>query len=83
MLTHYPVSIPGEGMTLNITCQSYVDRLDIGFTACTEAVPDLTVLRKDTWNAWLELKALREVELEDQADGEEPGDYSLSGSMTA
>ena len=58
LVTHYPVSIPGDGMALNITCQSYVDRLDIGFTACEQVVPDLQRLRKDTLLAWVELKAL-------------------------
>ncbi len=86
MLTHYPVSIPGEGLTLNITCQSYVDRLDIGFTACQEALPDIASLRRDTLEAWEELKALRQVELEDlevALPAAPAKTYSLSGSMTA
>lgn len=63
LVTHYPVSIPGDGMALNITCQSYMDRLDIGFTACEEVVPDLRRLRNDTLAAWSELKALSETPL--------------------
>lgn len=58
MLTHYPVSIPADNMALNITCQSYIDRLDFGFTACLEVVPNLTRLRDDTVAAWSELRAL-------------------------
>ena len=83
LLTHYPVSIPGEGLALNITCQSYVDRLDVGFTACLEAVPDLHQVRKDFLYAFHEYKAIFEIDLEDQADRESPAIYSRSGSMTA
>jgi WS/DGAT/MGAT family acyltransferase len=39
--THYfPVSIPYHGCALNITVQSYLDQLDFGLVACSEAVPD-------------------------------------------
>ena len=41
-LDHYfPVSTIGEGMGLNITVQSYLDRLVFGLVACREHVPDL------------------------------------------
>jgi diacylglycerol O-acyltransferase len=41
-LDHYiPVSIVTDGMGLNITVHSYLDRLDFGLTACRELVPDL------------------------------------------
>ena len=83
LLTHYPVSIPGEGLALNITCQSYVDRLDVGFTACLEAVPDLHLVRNDFLHAFREYKAIFEIDLEGQADRESPESYSRSGSMTA
>ncbi|CAN5422992.1 wax ester/triacylglycerol synthase family O-acyltransferase [soil metagenome] len=37
----YPVSIPGHGMALNMTVQSYNGSLDIGLTACRRAMPDV------------------------------------------
>lgn len=55
MTTHYPVSIPSNGMALNITVQSYMDRMDFSITACLEAVPDAGVLRDDMLSAWQEL----------------------------
>jgi len=41
VLTYFPVSIPAHGAALNITLQSYVDRLDFGLIACKRAVPDV------------------------------------------
>ena len=41
---YYPVSTIAEGMGLNITVQSYEDRLDFGLVACRELVPDLSDL---------------------------------------
>ncbi|MGO9422679.1 wax ester/triacylglycerol synthase family O-acyltransferase [Roseiarcus sp.] len=39
--THYfPISIPYHGCALNVTVQSYLDQLDFGLIACSEAVPD-------------------------------------------
>ena len=39
--THYfPVSIPFHGCALNITVQSYLDRLDFGLIACRKTVPE-------------------------------------------
>ena len=34
MTPYYPVSIPGHGMALNITVQSYAGSLEFGLTAC-------------------------------------------------
>ncbi len=47
MLTHYPVSIPAHGLGVNITVQSYRDRLYVGITACAKALPDAAVFRDD------------------------------------
>lgn len=40
----YPVSIPGHGMALNMTVQSYNGALDVGLTACRRAMPDVADL---------------------------------------
>jgi diacylglycerol O-acyltransferase len=37
----YPVSIPAQGQTLNITCVSYDGKLNIGFTGCRDSLPHL------------------------------------------
>jgi hypothetical protein len=36
----FPVSIPGHGIALNITVQSYNGLLEVGLTACRRAMPD-------------------------------------------
>jgi diacylglycerol O-acyltransferase len=57
MRSHFPVSIPAHSIALNLTVQTYVDRIDLGVTACLEAVPDVGALRDDIVAGWLELKA--------------------------
>jgi diacylglycerol O-acyltransferase len=57
MRSHFPVSIPAHSIALNLTVQTYVDRVDLGVTACLEAVPDVGILRDDIIAGWLELKA--------------------------
>jgi WS/DGAT/MGAT family acyltransferase len=57
MCSHFPVSIPAHGVAMNVTVQSYGDRLDLGVTACLEAVPDVAHLRDDLVAAWEELSA--------------------------
>ncbi|MBO0846262.1 MAG: wax ester/triacylglycerol synthase family O-acyltransferase [Nocardioides sp.] len=37
----YPLSIPIDGMALNITCNSYVDQMAFGLTGCRRTVPHL------------------------------------------
>lgn len=56
MLTHHPVSIPGHGIGLNITVQSYAGRLYFGITAAAAAVPDADRLRDDMMTAHTELR---------------------------
>ncbi|MEM9277093.1 MAG: wax ester/triacylglycerol synthase family O-acyltransferase [Pseudomonadota bacterium] len=41
VLALYPVSIPIHGIGLNMTVQSYLDRLDFGLTADYASVPDI------------------------------------------
>lgn len=37
----YPLSIPIQGMALNITCASYADSMEFGLTGCRRSVPSL------------------------------------------
>ena len=37
----YPMSIPIDGMALNITCNSYADQMAFGLTGCRRTVPHL------------------------------------------
>jgi diacylglycerol O-acyltransferase / wax synthase len=41
LLHYYPVSVIMEGQGLNITVQSYLDKLDFGLLVCPELVPDV------------------------------------------
>ncbi|MEP9362002.1 wax ester/triacylglycerol synthase family O-acyltransferase [Nocardioides sp. CN2-186] len=41
MVGHYPLSIPINGMALNITCISYDGNLGFGLTGCRRTVPHL------------------------------------------
>ena len=56
LLTHYPVSIPSHGNALNITVQSYGERMDFGLVACRRTVPDVHALRDHVLAAWEELQ---------------------------
>jgi diacylglycerol O-acyltransferase / wax synthase len=75
MLTHYPVSIPAHGMALNITVQSYQDRLDFSLTACRDALADGAKLRDDMLSAWLELKGPEEPMVEAEMRSSSGPDY--------
>jgi diacylglycerol O-acyltransferase / wax synthase len=44
LLHYYPVSVIMEGQGLNVTVQSYLDRLDFGLVSCPELVPDVDAL---------------------------------------
>jgi WS/DGAT/MGAT family acyltransferase len=53
----YPVSIAAHGSALNITMQSYVDRLDFGLTACRDICPDIQAMAGMIVAEWEGLKA--------------------------
>ncbi|HSH90618.1 MAG TPA: WS/DGAT domain-containing protein, partial [Ramlibacter sp.] len=55
--TYHPVSIPGHGVALNITVQSYNGVLGFGLTACRRAVPDPQALAAYLASATAELLA--------------------------
>jgi hypothetical protein len=56
LVSRYPCSIPFHALALNITAQSYADRLDIGLVACRRAVPDLAQLADRLAVAFAELE---------------------------
>jgi hypothetical protein len=56
VLSLYPCSIPFHGTALNITVQSYGDRLDFGLIACRRTVPDLPQLADGLSASWNELQ---------------------------
>nr|WHW29441.1 putative wax ester/triacylglycerol synthase family O-acyltransferase [uncultured bacterium] len=53
----YPVSIATHGVGLNITVQSYIDKLDFGITAALRAVPEAEFLAELLVQSFEELKA--------------------------
>ena len=57
MRSHFPVSIPAHGNALNITVQSYLDRMDFSLTACLDTLPDADRLRDFMYDAFEELRA--------------------------
>lgn len=56
ILALYPVSIPVHGIALNMTVQSYQDKLDFGLTGDRKAVPDIDELADLLAPALAELK---------------------------
>jgi hypothetical protein len=56
----YPVSIPVHGIALNITVQSYLDKLDFGITADKKAVPDADHMADLLLESIMELKTAAE-----------------------
>lgn len=59
----YPVSIPFQGQALNVTCVSYVDHLDIGFTGGRDSLPHLQRLAGYTADAVAELEQALHIRL--------------------
>jgi WS/DGAT/MGAT family acyltransferase len=55
MLAHYPVSVVTDGVGLNITVMSYLDRLDVGIVTDRDAVDDAWTLLESMSNALQEL----------------------------
>ena len=58
LASFYPVSIPGHGIALNITVQSYNGSLEVGLTACRRALPDVADLADYVVEEHHKLKAL-------------------------
>jgi hypothetical protein len=50
------VSIPFQGLALNITCVSYAGYLDVGFTGSRDALPHLQRLAVHASDALTELE---------------------------
>ncbi|WP_262696232.1 WS/DGAT/MGAT family O-acyltransferase [Kordiimonas aquimaris] len=57
VIAYFPVSIATHGSALNITLQSYVDRLDFGLIACKIAVPDVQDIADDIVEEFALLRA--------------------------
>ena len=54
----FSVSIPGHGIALNMTVQSYNGSLEVGLTACRRALPDVADLADHVVEEHHKLKAL-------------------------
>jgi len=54
----YPVSIVLDGMALNITLTSYIDRLEFGLIACRKALPSMQRLLAYLEDSLLELEQI-------------------------
>jgi Tfp pilus assembly protein PilP len=57
----FPVSIPGHGIALNMTVQSYNGLLEVGLTACRRAMPDVADLADYVVEEHHKLRALIEA----------------------
>lgn len=57
MSAMFPVSVLTHGQALNITILSYAGQLNIGFTACSQAVPDAHRLAAFTREAFEQIEA--------------------------
>jgi len=56
LVSNYPISAITNGVGLNVTVVSYMDRLDFGLVSCRELVPDLWDLADSLRDALDELK---------------------------
>lgn len=87
----YPMGPVGEGMGLNITLLSNVDRIDVGVLTCREIVPDPWAITEGLSDAVAELeRAAEKAEPAEQAEGQVPGPSAhgdegrtLAGSETS
>jgi len=68
LVSLYPVSIPIHGIGLNLTVQSYLDRLDFGLTGDYESVPDIGHLGDLLVRSFEELKAIILIKPKDVDD---------------
>ncbi len=55
---NYPLSVITDGMGLNLTIISYLDRVDFGIVGCREAVPDPWFIADELQRAYAELLEL-------------------------
>lgn len=72
MLSHYPISIPAHGVGVNITVQSYVDRLFIGITAAAKVAPDADRLRDAIHHSYAALHKAISADIVDLDTGRMP-----------
>ncbi len=57
LVATYPVSLVWHGYAVNITVQSYLDKLDVGIIACRDTVPHVQRMLDHLENALVELEA--------------------------
>jgi len=58
LIAVYPLSLIPHGQALNITCLSYADTLNFGFTGCRDSLPSLQKIAVYTGDALDELEKL-------------------------
>ena len=68
LLAMYPISLLTHGQALNITCVSYADTIDFGFTGCRDTLPHMQRLALYTG------EALDELEMAVQGEQAEAGE---------
>jgi len=83
ILSMYPCSIPFHGQALNITVESYCDRLDFGLIACRRAVPDLAQLADRLAVSLAELEQAAAIRQKEDTHGDDDGHPSRRGSQGA
>ena len=68
----YPVSIPVHGIGLNMTVQSYLDKLDFGLTGDHASLPDIDRLADDLETSFDELKSAVMAKQKTEKSSEKP-----------